>query len=664
MRSRLVLLLLGLAAVLPAAAEAAETRPVVVARDGSLLLAAREDEDGELCLAFDVRGDGDDECGDPATGVALVASGGSAGTALGAAVPASATRIEVRRGGRLLAAGATEAGAVYRGVGAGEVRFAVVHLPDEAPEDGLRVRALDGAGTLVAVVTSADRGALTTRRATLLSGRSGATTWALRTSTVTRATPSIVDPARESVQECLSVEVRGLGGVDPDCRPPSDEDVLLGSILGSRPGAPALEDLCKERFRLLHGAAPVGTRAVRAELGDGRLVPARLAPYPAAGTVAYALVLPPGAALRAVRLRRADGTQERVTLRSAPLDVICRAKDARLSASSELIRVDPGRPFLSALDRTPVIVPAGPVTEVPGDPGFRVADGPDGKLCVAVAGQPLRSFGCGPVTAGYGDLVTNLDSFERPRGAIVVVPAAVAAVRLGRRAGALRTVATVGAEGYTGNYAGRVRFLATRLRGLDDADRVVYLDAAGRVLHREVPDPSDQTLTEQDVRAAKASGPRRVAGAPARPSLWQTTYRGGLSSSTSCLALTDGGSPGPLDRCQASRSERLSVIVRSSCATRRLTVAVVAGAGSRASLTATSGSRSTIGLRGGVGLLTLGPRDGVRDVAVSLPGGRTQHAPLRAPAGAEQCGWTSTVSLPTLDRTTSGPAPEGTVNPV
>ncbi len=58
----------------------------------------------------------------------------------------------MRRAGSLIASVPTEAGAAYRGAGAGALRFALVRLPDATPLDGLRVHALDAAGALVAVL--------------------------------------------------------------------------------------------------------------------------------------------------------------------------------------------------------------------------------------------------------------------------------------------------------------------------------------------------------------------------------------------------------------------------------------------------------------------------------------------------------------------------------
>jgi hypothetical protein len=97
------------------------------------------DEDKQLCIGFDSL---DTECAAAYEGVVTTGGlGGSDPPYLGAAVPAAAARIEVRRARVLLAAGPTVAGEAYKGVRARSVRFALVRLPKGARTDGLRVRA-------------------------------------------------------------------------------------------------------------------------------------------------------------------------------------------------------------------------------------------------------------------------------------------------------------------------------------------------------------------------------------------------------------------------------------------------------------------------------------------------------------------------------------------
>ena len=78
----------------------------------------------------------------------------------------------MRRAGQLLASGPAVAGAAYKGVRAGSVRFALLRLPKAARTDGLRVRALAADGALISVLaTSATKSSSSAVRACCRVGR-------------------------------------------------------------------------------------------------------------------------------------------------------------------------------------------------------------------------------------------------------------------------------------------------------------------------------------------------------------------------------------------------------------------------------------------------------------------------------------------------------------
>ena len=168
------LLVLCATAALPAHAADAP-KPAVVATDGGIELAA-SDDDGELCLVVSPAETSVGACEDARRGVVVTGENPEGLVHVGAAVPASATSIEVRRAGRLVGGAATVAGEAYAGAAAGKVRFALARMAPGTPFDGLRVHAKDGAGRLVSVLTSLD-GDLLLERRRLLRGRSGPVSW-------------------------------------------------------------------------------------------------------------------------------------------------------------------------------------------------------------------------------------------------------------------------------------------------------------------------------------------------------------------------------------------------------------------------------------------------------------------------------------------------------
>ena len=213
---RCVTLLVLCATVAPPAHAADAPKPVVIARDGGVELAAGDDG-GQLCLS--VRSSGEEFpftlCEDAASGIVVTGESPGPVLHLGAAVPASAASVEIRRAGRSLGTAPTVAGEAYKGSSAGKVRFALVRLPSGTEADGLRVHAKDAAGALVAVSTSLD-GDLLLERHRLLRGRSGGVSWALTDERTSSLEPSVIDLAREKLTRCVELTLSSASGHCPE----------------------------------------------------------------------------------------------------------------------------------------------------------------------------------------------------------------------------------------------------------------------------------------------------------------------------------------------------------------------------------------------------------------------------------------------------------------
>ena len=564
-------------------------------------------------------------------------------------VPVDATRVEVGRAGRVLAAAATVGPGAYTGASASRVRFGLVRLPAGTRDDGLRVRALSADGTLVGV--SAQYGSeLVTQRRVLLEGRSGRTSWSLRVQRVSTLAPTLADLEHETVTRCIVPRAAGqddLPLLGPDCSGEDPTAALIGDALGITSSGPAVENICGRRFRLLHGSAPRALSAVHVTLGDGQVLRARVARVAEDGRGAYALVIPAHAAVRAVRLVDANGRSRTKQLGIAPLAVSCAGGQSASEADGFPEALLDPRSLIDILARAPQVAPAGPVTQVPGDPGFRVADGPGGTLCVAVAGRPFTALGCRLVAQGYDELPVAFDALPRTRSLVEVVPAAVATLRYSARNGAPHDVSTVEAAGYAGAYAGRVRFAAFAVDGILAAHKTVLLDAGGKVLATQ----TDDTTAADLAPSPRSATPRRIAGAPGGPGLFETRVEG-IDGGLRCLALTASGAPRPAQRCQTSRHKPVNVLVAAPCGSRRVTVAVVAPARARVLAERTDGSTAVVRLRRGSALLTLGSMQGLRGLRVRVPGRAAPlRVPVHAPSGSAECGWTAAPEVLTPPQT-------------
>jgi hypothetical protein len=289
-------------------------------------------------------------------------------------------------------------------------------------------------------------------------------------------------------------------------------------------------------------------------------------------------------------------------------------------------------PFSPFADLAPV-TPVGPQTTVAGTPAFRVADGPGDSLCLALGSRPFNALSCAIVAPALSELLGAFDNVVSPRSFVIALPARVAAIRVATADGKIvRTIATVPAPGYAGIYVGRVRFAAATVGATRELDSLDLLDTAGNVLYRE----RDSASGPEDA-VPRFAGRRRIAGSAGHPSLWQTDFRAGKSS-TRCLALTTGRRPSRADRCQATQSSS-SVLLHSSCESHRLTVAVTVAEGTRV-----RADGRPIRLRRGAGLLTLSSKRSL-DALTFVRKGKTSRIRIAAPAGATQCGWSAAPSV-------------------
>ena len=534
-------------------------------------------------------------------------------------MPAAATSIDVRRAGVLLASARTEAGAAYRGAGAGSLRFALVRLPDAAPTDSLRVHGLDAQGAPVAVLADRDA-ALVTARRRLLSGRSAGVPWSLTTSQQSTLSPSVLDLGRETVSRCVRTNAQF-----------ADVSFSTESCASGSP-QPALEVFeyeeseVEERcpgFRLLHGVV-AGPARVSVVLGNGRRRTARIVGV-GDGWQAYAITTGLEA-VRAVILTTPAGAVRVLHRGLAPLRTQCAAGEASFES---------GLAADSPFDERSVVTPATPPVALAGPPAFRVADGPGEALCLATGDRPFRAAGCGIVPPSLSDLHGTTDNPTDPHAFVLAVPARVATVRFPTPDGkAVQSIPTDPGADYTGRYAGRVRFAAATFARVAQLARLELLDAAGTVLFGF----ADQAAGEEeaDLGGLRLARPRRVAGRAGSPSLWKTTGR--FEDFTGrCFAITNGPAPTGDARCPYA-SDDAAILLDASCVPRRLSVAVVTRPGTRAFADVGLSNPRRLRLRNGIGLLTLPASRPLRTLTF-IRKRHVQRFRIDAPPAARECGW-------------------------
>ena len=614
--TRVVTAIVACASIALSAEAARAAEPVEVARAGQATLLAG-DERKQLCISVSPE-DLDTSCAEAYEGVAAVSGADTGGPVyLGAAVPAAAVAVEVRRAGQLLASGPAVAGAAYKGVRAGSVRFALLRLPKGARTDGLRVRALASNGALLSVLATSDDEELILRRTRLLTGRGRDVRWTITSEQRSTLTPSLLDIAHETLSSCVVVTLNGLGR-GRVCESGVPIESLAGVDLARAGGT----DTCNPPFRLLHGVVDGSVTAVTVVLGDGRRRTVRTVAV-GDGRRTYAVATGTGA----VRSVAIPGRGV-VRIGLPPLSAVCTEGGfVSLLFTPNTAALGP----LAWLLAQPPVTPAGPVTMIPGSPAMQVADGPGETLCIGLAGQPFDALGCSIVSPLISDQHAVLDDIRDAHALALAVPAQVATLRLSSTDRKLvRSIPTDPGTGYSGRYAGRVRFAAISLANTAQLARLELLDAAGRVLFEANDEPDEDDFTVPRVGQA-----RRVAGHAGAPSLWQTNVREGTDTKR-CLSLTVGPAPGPTEDCQSTGSD--AVLLAASCATRRLSVGIAARAGTRVVADTGGTTRRAVRLRRGKAVLTLPGARPLRSLTF-IRRGRKRRVEIGAPPAARQCGW-------------------------
>jgi hypothetical protein len=378
-------------------------------------------------------------------------------------------------------------------------------------------------------------------------------------------------------------------------------------------------DTCNPPFRLLHGVVDGSVMAVDVVLGDGRRRTVRTVAV-GDGRRTYAVATGTGA-VRSVTI--AGGRVLRAAL--APLSAICTEGGfVSLFVGTNNAALGP----LGLLLQRPPVTPGGAVTTIPGSPAMQVADGPADTLCIALAERPFDALGCS-IVSPLGSHAAVDDLFD-PHALAQALPAQVATVRLSSTdRKVVRSIPTDPGIGYSGRYAGHVRFVALSLANTDQLTRLEFLDAAGEVLY-----DSDLESSDESVVVPRVGQARRVAGRAGAPSLWRTDVREGTHTKR-CLSLS-AGAPGPTENCQSTGSD--AVLLDASCATHRLSVGIAARAGTRVVADTGHLARRTVRLRRLMAVLTLPSGRPLRSLTF-IRRGRKRRVEIGAPPAGRQCGW-------------------------
>jgi hypothetical protein len=460
-------LLLALALFVPAAPAGA----VEVASIDRGSLHVRDDRGADLCVSLNAGeseyDSGTRTCGRapwrPRRAMLLTWLGEGERVLAGGAVPAAVTRAEAELvDGRRIGFD-TVAGRAYRGRYAGKLRFFLAALPLADPRDdeagGLLVIRFFGAdGTLLGAETSDRIGSRIgpTRRLLREGGRRGSIT--VSTSVVRNPAPTPLALDRFEDMTCLFIRNRSGGGSGQThvCREPGP----------NRPDLAVLPEAgCGPARTVVAGFVGDAVSGIRLRLGSGRVreVRARTLPAPGGGTHRYvATVVPRGEAVRSVEAVGADAGYD---LEQAPGGLECIGDGGGVAFVS----------FFYGFAEDGPALPPGSGEQVAAEAGghrLLVRDAEAERLCSGV--DRLRADGsdCAlpPVTADW--------AFATVESGVVsaVLPSEVARVRLPGG----RVVATV-EGGYTGRYAGTVRFLMVEA-DIGPTGRLRMLDASGAAI--------------------------------------------------------------------------------------------------------------------------------------------------------------------------------------
>jgi hypothetical protein len=413
--------------------------------------------------------------------------------AVGGAAPAAVARVEAELADGRRVSVETVPGARYRGRRAGQVRFFLSVLPRTDPRDedegGLvALRFFDAAGTLTGAAAEREGRVVGAPQRLLVQRRRGAR---ISVTAVIRRqlapTPIQLDRFEDVTCIDLRSRVGTSGGETRTCRAAGDGRPPLGVM--AEPG-------CGRMRTVVTGFVGDTVSAVRLRLGSGRVKEVRAKTLAGAEGSEHryiATVIPRGEAVRRASAVGASATYE---LGEQPSGLPCSSDSGtRLGTFTGL---EPGADG-------PARPPAGDeqVAAEAGGHRLLVRDAEGDRLCVGVDRLLADGSDC-VLPPPFVDVAFAL----RDGGAVfAVLPAEVARVRLPGG----REVPTV-AGGYTGRYAGAVRFLLAEA-DFGVADRIRLLDAAGDTIGRLfVFTPENSRLERPMSRLAAGRGWRLLAG--------------------------------------------------------------------------------------------------------------------------------------------------------
>jgi hypothetical protein len=466
-------------------------------------------------------------------------------------------------------------GGAYAGRFAGQVRFFLVALT----ADPYRLLLRDAAGRVVAG-SDLQPAPVIGHPVDLQHRRLGGKAWRATAYQTTRLAPTPLDRGRIERLTCVRIVFGSEPPLEQGCTGP---EVDPGTV------SVTPREHCDPSALQLSGVAGSTVRGIDAVLGDGTRQRVPLYALPAGfgdPRHAFALVLRPGTAVRALRVRE-GGRVRTLQVGQAPGGATCAPRTTN------------GTSFIIGL-------------------GFDARHGSATGPLVARDDGDLLCVGLGAIAATdcqvppIDPLLPRLE-LRRSGGQsalLAVVPPEVSALRLTLDSGAPITVATTDLPGYTGRYAGLVRAVAVPL----SAGRKVYdtdeLAADGHVLQR-LPGPDLRPLAHMPAVLARLPGGTVVAGADG------------------CVQVAADAPTRDGTRCR--NLAFLPVLVAAPCAARRL---VVVARGRQLRVVTDRGVIR--GRRKGRFTVAIVPREAaLREVRVA----RRAPIDVRLPPAAAQCGY-------------------------
>jgi hypothetical protein len=532
------------------------------------------DHGGQLC--FGLRSEGPATCDAPPHGYfdpLVLGSVLNRTHVLYGVTTTPAVSVEVLEPGKRIT-GPVGAGA-YAGRFAGQVRFFVVAITSQP----YRVLLRDAAGRVLAGTDVGPTPPLG-HPVEVARGRLGGERWRAAVYQTSDLRPTPLDRGRTERLTCVRIAFGSERPLDGGCSGPEVDPRTVSVTPLDHCGPSALR---------LTGMAGSDVRRIDAVLGDGsrRRVPLYALP---AGfgdpRRAYALVLEPGVAVRALRIVERSRARM-LTVGQAPGGARCGRSS---NSGSSIIGV--------YFDAT------GPQA---GATGPLVARDDRDLLCVGLGAIVAGDCQVPPIDPLLSRIQTRGSGTQR--ALLAVVPPEVAALRLTLDSGAPITVPTTDLPGYTGLYAGLVRAASVPLPAGAKVYDTDELAADGHVLER-VPGPDVRPLAHTPAVLARLPGAVVVAG-------------GGL-----CVQV--GADVPTRDRSGCRNIGFQPILIAAPCSARRLIVVT------RSRTLRVTTDRGVInGRRKGRFSIAIVPRDEALR-AVRTTGSR---AGIRLPSAARQCGY-------------------------